>query len=90
MGLCKIGISVNPEKRLGQLQTGNANEIAILTLFESFYANKIEKTLHRKYKHLNKGGEWFELTFEQIQSFKNDCTLIENNLKVLEMQDDLL
>ena len=46
----KIGVSKNhPEKRVKQLQTGNARKIDLIKFFESEHYRKIEKNLHLKY-----------------------------------------
>lgn len=76
-GYYKIGISKHPQKRIKQLQTGNSSELKLISTYETEYANKIEKTLHRRYSYLKKEGEWFELSLIEDISFLDDCKKIE-------------
>jgi hypothetical protein len=82
-GYYKIGTSKNPNIRLEKLQTGNPSTLKLITSYKSDLANKIERTLHRKYKTLRKEGEWFDLQLIEEQNFINDCQRIENNLIIL-------
>jgi len=58
----KIGVSLNPEERLEELQTGNHLE---LRLIASFYCGsqkksmRVEKDLHRILSKWHIRGEWF-------------------------------
>lgn len=73
----KIGISKNPIKRLKELQTGNSDKLEILSIFESLFANKLEKTLHRQFNHLHDRGEWFFLSEQEVSNFLNICEKTE-------------
>lgn len=53
----KIGYSINPKKRLKELQTGNANELLLMLVFKGTFED--EKKLHEVYKHIRLEGEWF-------------------------------
>jgi hypothetical protein len=79
----KIGISKHPTKRIEELQTGNASELRLIDTYQSEYANKIEKTLQRRYLHFRKEGEWFDLGISQEVNFKKECQQIEETLIVL-------
>jgi len=79
----KIGISKHPTKRIEELQTGNASILRLIDTYQSEYANKIEKTLQRRYSHLRKEGEWFDLGISQEVNFKKECQLIEETLTLL-------
>ena len=57
---CKIGYSLNPEKRLNQLQTANPFPIELVGVLKGTV--KEEKDLHFKFQHYKKQGEW-----EQVQ-----------------------
>lgn len=80
----KIGITKNINKRIKQLQTGNAEDIYLVESYESKYASKIEKALHNFYTHKKKINEWFELSIEDEYYFVEKCKNIENNLIFLE------
>lgn len=56
-GLVKVGYSVNPEARAGELQTGNGRHLFLLACFEGTLAD--ERALHAKYIKDNTVGEWF-------------------------------
>lgn len=84
-GYYKIGVSKNPKKRVKQLNTGNSSMLKLVMSYESEIANKIEKTLHRKYSHLSKEGEWFDLSVSEEADFINECEKIESNMNFLKM-----
>ena len=79
-GYYKIGISKHPNKRVDELQTGNSSPLKLINIFDSAYSNDIEKTMHRRYSHLKKEGEWFDLNIDIESKFINECKKIENNL----------
>jgi len=80
----KIGFTKNePAKRVKQLTTGSNNEIDVLFVFESEYATKVEKALHRYFAAQHVGREWFILNQEQIKEFKAVCERFHNNFKLL-------
>jgi predicted GIY-YIG superfamily endonuclease len=76
----KIGITKDINKRIKQLQTGNAEQIFLIESYYSEYANKIESALHNFYKDKNKMNEWFEFTIEDEVNFLEMCKKIEKNL----------
>jgi predicted GIY-YIG superfamily endonuclease len=80
----KIGVTKNINKRIKQLQTGNAEKIFLINSYESKYAHKIEKALHNFYFDKKKHNEWFELSIEDEVSFLKDCSKIENNIIYLD------
>jgi hypothetical protein len=58
----KVGVSINPNKRLKHLQTGNPKKLKIIALFEVDKKDvyKMEKEAHRKIQAwYPKRGEWF-------------------------------
>lgn len=79
----KIGTTKNINKRINQLQTGNAEIIYLVDSYESEYAFKIERALHNFFKDKHKLNEWFEFTIEDEIKFKDLCIKIENNIKYL-------
>lgn len=79
-GYYKIGISKHPQKRIQELQTGNSSPIKLIYTYQSEYANKIERTLQRRYSHLRKEGEWFDLSITEENSFISECQKIEGNI----------
>lgn len=74
----KIGVTKQPiEKRIKQLQTGNGSEIFLTSYYETRYPFYLERMLHQKFCSDKKIGEWFELDFESVVSFKEECKKIE-------------
>lgn len=69
----KIGISVNPERRLKSLQTGSAKPLRLLRMYEVSTrrkALKIEKQLHRMFwqSRCRINGEWFLLEYDHLET----------------------
>ena len=82
--LYKIGITKrNINKRLNELKTGNPATLTVIHTFNSKFAPKIEKHFHITKQSSNVGGEWFNLTEEDINNFIPQCKLIHNNLELL-------
>lgn len=80
----KIGSTKNINKRIKELQTGNAEKIYLVDKYESTNAFKIEKGLHNFFQHKKKLNEWFDFSIEDEIKFKELCILIDNNLKYIE------
>jgi hypothetical protein len=59
----KIGISVNPNKRVKQLQTGNGSKLRIVKIFDNpskiYNERLMERRLHFLLRQFKKTGEWF-------------------------------
>jgi hypothetical protein len=90
VGLYKIGATSSLKKRLKTNQTGCPYSLEIIFYFESEFAYKLEKLLHKDFGQFKKDendnyikGEWFSLKEEQLNSFLNKCKLYENNFKTL-------
>jgi hypothetical protein len=82
-GYYKIGVSIHPKKRIKELQTGNSAELKLIEVYRSEFANQIEKSLQRRYSHLRKEGEWFDMSISHEVSFLKECRQIEENLILL-------
>ena len=85
----KIGISKHPNKRLSQLQTGNSAELKLVEVYSTELANQIEGTLHRKYSHYHKNGEWFDASIEIETLFMMECKQIEETLTMLKREGNV-
>jgi hypothetical protein len=65
----KIGNSINPEKRLKSLQTGNSRILKIyktIPCVSKKYSENLEGAMHIHYLSSCQGGEWFSITPEDI------------------------
>lgn len=56
-GHIKIGHSIDPEKRLLDLQVSNSARLSIISTRDG--GEPMEKHLHQKFAHLKIRGEWF-------------------------------
>lgn len=76
-GSFKIGVSVDPEKRLSALQTANHAELFLIAKFpfsSRSEAMQVEKSLHRKFARFRLEGEWFRRG--ALRELKNRSTLL--------------
>jgi len=83
----KIGVSVDPIKRLKTLQTGNSKKLFLINSFKSFFATKIESFLRRKYWTTKQEGEWHLLKKENVESFLTDCEELEKTFIYLDKEN---
>ena len=79
----KIGVSINPKRRMIILQTGHPHKLKLVDKYQSEFAYQIEKILHRRYKHLHTEGEWFYMDISNEVNFKKECQQIEENIVFL-------
>jgi hypothetical protein len=73
----KIGIATDVTKRLASLQTSSPHQMKVLKSWESAFAQKAERYLHRHFKDCRQKGEWFRLSSEQVQILLNILNLDE-------------
>jgi hypothetical protein len=73
-GAVKIGVTVDLERRLAELQTGCPFELKVLSagVFSCPYV--VEEELHRRYRKckIRNGGEWFNLPQEEIRKLTEE------------------
>ncbi len=69
----KIGYSVNPRKRVAELQTGNPRKLILLYAMPG--TEEDERRLHTKYIKANVMQEWFRVTPELICEFPVDTKI---------------
>lgn len=79
----KIGVSKHPNKRLRELQTGNSSKLKLIHSYQSRYAYMIEKTMQRRYSHLKREGEWFDMGVINETTFIDECKEIEETISFL-------
>jgi len=63
-GPIKIGVSVNPSKRLKTLQTACTEQLHLLGTYKASYNSEAE--LHQLFASTHIRGEWFECTDELL------------------------
>lgn len=83
----KIGVTRQLiETRRKQLQTGNSNEIDIISHYQCDLPFKLESMLHNFYKKFNVNGEWFLLEDDKVNivdEFQSLCEKYNNIINVL-------
>ena len=86
-GRYKIGSTraKDVNRRLKQLQTGNASELYIKETFETEQPFKLEKMLHNHFKYKNLSGEWFGLSEADTEAFRSIC---EEKMRVINSLKD--
>lgn len=83
-GRYKIGWTKGSiQKRIIPLQTGNPKKIEVIHLFETEHYLRLERWMHGKYSSKRMEGEWFNLTIEDIMSFKDECQKGHDTIKLL-------
>lgn len=79
----KIGISLDPKKRLKQLQTGNSEKLKLVESILCDNFQQVEIGMHNGFSFFNKIGEWFILTEEDVKDFSVKCKQIDDNLNTI-------
>jgi len=76
----KIGMTRQKDihKRISELQTGNPNEIYMMSYYHTDYPYRVEQLMHNKYYKNNIKNEWFDMTAQDVVNFKNNCAYYEN------------
>jgi hypothetical protein len=91
LGRVKIGKSCNVNRRIYELQTGNANKLAILNTIQFSTKSQMdfaEKTLHMMLWQRRVSGEWFRLTSPEISAAQGNILLIDTALHSAAMEVD--
>ena len=80
----KIGVTRGDiKKRIKKLQTGNGGEIYLVSHYETEHPFLMEKMLHTKFFGGKVLNEWFELTAEEVISFKKTCEELQETINAL-------
>lgn len=83
----KIGVTRSKDsKRLNALQTGNAGGLRVIHIYECEYPFRLETMLHKRYINKCIKNEWFNLTDQEVISFKDTCNQL--NQTILIMKDN--
>lgn len=74
----KIGWALDPEKRLGELQTGNPHKLHLIGYLPG--TQRDETGWHYRHAHNGRRGEWFPLTVELREAINGlavrDCGFV--------------
>lgn len=71
VGPCKLGVSVDPDRRLRELQTGYPTRLAVhhREPVPAAIARTLERLLHRDIGHFKAKGEWFGICVKDAIGF---------------------
>lgn len=72
---CKIGFSLNPQKRLSSLQTSNPYPLELIAAFEGTTLD--ESLLHARFSEYKLNGEWFTYN-QEIQDYFDERDELQN------------
>lgn len=87
--LYKIGVTRGSiESRLKKLQTGNGNEIHIISYFKTKNLFGLENVLHRYFMAENALNEWFSLKPEDVFDFEKTCKKYDDILNGYSMEKE--
>lgn len=67
----KIGLSKDPEKRLGAIKTSLSSDVEMILSIETGDMVSLESYLHDRFKDRRIRGEWFKLTKEDVDYIKS-------------------
>lgn len=70
-------------KRLKELQTGNSSKLELLQSVAVCNPSQVESTLHRRYSYCQHINEWFDLTPQDVELFKENCLALDANFELL-------
>jgi hypothetical protein len=88
--LYKIGHTTKkPSNRLKELQTGNPQELYLITSYQTKYYKDVENLMHTKNNHFKVVREWFRFDFKIESNFLEECQNNEAGAKFLYEKKDL-
>lgn len=67
----KIGMSINLEKRLGQIKLQLPHAVEVVHVIRAANPAEVEAHWHRRFAALRRNGEWFLLTQAEVDEFKS-------------------
>lgn len=86
--LYKIGSTTkHPMTRLKELQTGNPQELHLVSHYRTKHHQKIEMLMHIAHEGHKVRNEWFRFDLSMEDEFINECESKETSAKVLVEQD---
>ena len=81
LGAVKIGKSINPKKRLAELQTGSSRNLVLYGVIDKVTPD-LENTLHKILSDIQLKGEWFKLTDKLIRFMVSKTDEISYDYKI--------
>lgn len=66
-GHCKVGISIDPMKRMNAIRTGHGGEVSLIATYGPFNAaTKLESAVHDALSESRMLGEWFDCSESDV------------------------
>lgn len=85
---CKIGVTRGKlENRMKKLQTGNPNEIYLISYYETDYPFDVERWMHMRYSSVNVKNEWFNIPLEDRSRFREICGEYDRSIRLVKEND---
>lgn len=85
--LYKIGVTKGDANvRLHKLQTGNPQQLKLVSTYESKYPFRLEFLLHTKFRMYNILNEWYDLPKEIVENFHDECERM--NCIIISLKDN--
>lgn len=84
----KIGFTRRKvEDRIKEFKTGNSSNLEVLHVYESKWGTRIESMLHNIFKHKLINGEWFNLSYSDVETFIYECEKIHETLEFISIKN---
>lgn len=71
----KVGVALDVENRMAQLQTGSPFELVVEDCFAFDNAEIVERAIHQAWKNKRVRGEWFEMP-TALGDFQSICQML--------------
>lgn len=83
-GTYKIGATRGSvTNRLKKLQTGNSSKLYLVDKYETEYPFIVENILHNRLSYKQIFNEWYELDYDNVVKFQENCKSIEETIEVM-------
>lgn len=80
----KIGVTRRPaDIRLKQLQTGNPNELKLISSFDCEFPFRLETLLHNRFRLQQAFNEWYYMSKEDVSNFTELCKFYDDMIDVM-------
>lgn len=79
-GPVKIGMAINVQARLRELQTANHEKLRVVRII----SKNVEWEMHKKFKHLRIHGEWFHFDEEMLTFLPEVDPLVAEYAKAID------
>ena len=82
-GLYKIGVSIDPSKRLKGLRTGSPDKLVLIHTIKTDSAYGAERAFHKRYEHKRVRAEWFALDEKDVTFIRSIENVSDDTLRLV-------